>query len=304
MKIVLGLVLCTPFLFSQSPDYVHAPKPLPLVQGVQVPKEDMHLSQRCWSGEGSRDECSVRWTPTLVQSGQFLAILTAGNIVKDEGLRIAFVQAVREGKFIDNWLQSLSNYRWTRWSQDAPWKDDYVGHPMMGAITNYIWIQNDPYGQTMQWENSREYWYSRLRALPLTTAFSFQWKLGPISEASIGNAGIAFYRDPHSGRWTNDTGVSPLVTTPVGGLLWTVGEDILDKKLVPILEAKSRNPLYLFVISFANPARSFSNMMQFKAPWYRPYRHVKASWRKNGKITLEIDPPAKDESRSAGGTKR
>jgi hypothetical protein len=296
MKPILLLVLCSQLLPAQTTNEPPTPAPLPLVEKLRLQREHAELSQRCWSGEASKDECTVRWTPVLVQSGQFLAILTAGNIVKDEGLRIAFLQALKQGKFIANWLQSGSNYRWTRWSQDAPWKDDYVGHPMMGAITNYLWIQNDPYCMTIEWDNSREYWYSRLRAVPLTTAFSFQWKLGPISEASIGNAGIAFYRDPHSGKWTNDTGVSPLVTTPAGGLLWTVGEDIIDKKLISKLESRSRNPLYLFVISFANPARSFSNMMQFKAPWYRPYRYVKASWRKNKPIAVEIDPPIKNST--------
>ena len=91
---------------------------------------------------------------------------------------------------------------------------------MMGSITNYMWIQNDPKGMTVEQANDWVYWRSRLRALAFSTAFSFWWKLGPTGEAAVGHNGDHFFYD--KGVLTNETGWVELVTTPLGGLdgLW------------------------------------------------------------------------------------
>jgi hypothetical protein len=206
--------------------------------------------------------------------------------VKDKSLRDETIRDFENGIWFDRWMDSAHNYWFSHWDQDSPWKDTYIGHPLMGAISQGIWVQNDPYGMTMQWDNSPEYWKSRLRALPLTIATSFEWKLGPISEASLGNSGCSChgpgprgtYYEPLYHKWGNDTGLGPIVTTPVGGFLWFWGEDYLDVHLMPKLESKSHNPMYLIFINVATPAHGFANLLRFKAPWYRPYRRVKARW--------------------------
>ena len=172
-------------------------------------------------------------------------------------------------------MNSVEGWRWRVWSDDNPFLDDYVGHPMMGAITNALWIQNDPRGMTLEQSNSWAYWRSRLRATAFSAAFSFEWKLGPIGEASIGHNGDHYFYDKNV--YTNETGWVELVTTPVGGLAWTLGEDALDRTLVRRLESTPRGPLTLLGISFLTPARATGNILRFRPPWYRDSRVVKAN---------------------------
>jgi len=215
-------------------------------------------------------ECRMHWKPMAISSSIFMAFENGGNLYTGYWYR----WETTHGKWWDRTIDSAAGWRWDRWSDDNPWLDDYVGHPMMGAITNSIWIQNDPKGMTLEQANSRAYWRSRLRATAWSTFYSFEWKLGPIGEASIGHNGDHYFSDGRVN--TNETGWVELVTTPVGGLGWTLAEDFLDKHLVRALEEKSRNPLLLTAYQFLNPARGFANILRFRPPWYRDARIVKA----------------------------
>jgi len=178
--------------------------------------------------------------------------------------------------WFQRWINSAAGWRWNVWNDQNPFLDDYVGHPLMGGITNYLWIQNDPKGMTVEFGNTHEYWNSRLRAFAFSAAYSFQWKLGPFGEAGIGHNGDHLV--PLNGvpayKETNETGWVELVTTPVGGLLWTMAEDALDKHVVRKIEEKPRGPLPLVVLSFLTPARSTANIFRFRPPWYRDDRRV------------------------------
>ena len=240
---------------------------------------DYRLSQECLAHQRDPKECRVHWGPLLGQAGEFLAVQTVGNIAKDHGIRYSLTHLESAGDFVDRWFTSVDRYRYSRWSDDAPFLDHYVGHPFMGGITNAIWIQNDPLGKTLELHD-KGYWKSRLRATAFTCFYDVQWKLGPVSEASIGNAGYYTYLEPTLHVYTNDTGLAPIITTPVGGFLWTLAEDSLDHYAVKKLDAKTQNPLLLFSMSFLTPARGFANLLRFKAPWYRDTRHVAARWRK------------------------
>jgi hypothetical protein len=145
---------------------------------------------------------------------------------------------------------------------------------MMGGITNYLWIQNDPKGMTVDFGNTHEYWNSRMRAFIFSTAYSFEWKLGPLGEAGIGHNGDHLVPRAGNRPWTNETGWVELVTTPVGGLLWTMAEDALDKHLVSKFEEKPRGTVPLLFMSFLTPARSTANIFRFRPPWYRDGRRV------------------------------
>lgn len=256
--------------------------------------EDFRLSQECIAHERSAKECRVHWGPVFAQAGEFLAVQTVGNIAKDQGIRYSVTHLQGFDDFADRWFTSVDRYRYLRWSDDAPFLDHYVGHPFMGGITNAIWIQNDPMGQTLELHD-KGYWKSRLRATVFTCFYDVQWKLGPVSEASIGNAGYYTYLEPTLHIYTNDTGLAPIVTTPVGGFLWTLAEDTLDHYVVKRLDQKTQNPLLLFSLSFMNPARGFANILRFKAPWHRDTRHVAARWRKP-KQTAEAESAPEKKS--------
>ena len=237
----------------------------PRSPSAYVPLED------CPSDETRAPECRMHWGPMLIESILFNTFEDAGNIYTGYWYR----WETTHGKWWDRYLASAAEWRWDRWSDDNPLLDDYVGHPMMGAITNSIWIQNDPKGMTLTFQNDRDYWHSRLRALAWSTFYSFEWKLGPTGEAAVGHNGDHFFFD--KGVLTNETGWVELVTTPVGGFGWTITEDYLDKHLVTKLENKSHNPILLTMDNFLTPARGFANILRFRPPWYRDSRIVKAS---------------------------
>jgi len=146
---------------------------------------------------------------------------------------------------------------------------DYVGHPMMGAVVARIQIQNDPVGARQEVGWNKGYWKSRGKAFAWAAVYSTQWELGPFSETSIGNIGHWWYYQPNVKHDSNGTGLTDLVTTPVGGTLWAIGEDLIDKHAVRRLQRVSKNPFYKTGLSILTPTRSFANLLRFKKPWYR-----------------------------------
>ena len=260
---------------------------------VKRKAENFRLSQECIAHQRDPKECRVHWGSVLGQAGEFLAVQTVGNIAKDQGIRYSVTHLESFDDFVDRWFTSVDRYRYLHWSDDAPFLDHYVGHPFMGGITNAIWIQNDPLGQTLELHD-KGYWKSRLRAVAFTCFYDVQWKLGPVSEASIGNAGYYTYLEPTLHVYTNDTGLAPIVTTPVGGFLWTLAEDSLDHYVVKRLDQKTQNPFLLFSMSFLNPARGFANVLRFKAPWHRDTRHVAARWHR-GKPDVAAEKSATEK---------
>jgi hypothetical protein len=216
-------------------------------------------------------ECRVHVKDLVIESSTFLAFQNAGNLYTSYWYRYE----TTTGKWWDRYVNSVEDWEWGQWHDGNPFLDDYIGHGMMGSITNNLWIQNDPKGMTLEQSNTWPYWRSRLRALAFSTFYSFEWKMGPIGEASIGHNGDHFFTD--AGQRTNNTGDVELVSTPLGGLGWTLAEDYLDKHVVRKLEEKSSNPLLLTVYQFLTPTKGFDNILRFRPPWYRDSRVVKAN---------------------------
>ena len=212
----------------------------------------------------------MHWGHMFLETALYNAFEDVGNVYTGYFYR----NETLTGKWWDRYLASAADWRWDRWADNNPMLDDYVGHPFMGAVTNSIWIQNDPKGMTLEFANNSPYWRSRLRALAWSTFYSFEWKLGPTGEAAVGHNGDHYFYD--KGVLTNETGWVELVTTPVGGFGWTIAEDYLDKHVVPRLEDKSRNPILLTMYNFLTPTRGFANILRFRPPWYRDSRVVKA----------------------------
>jgi hypothetical protein len=260
---------------SASDDLSEQPSPgLPIAidSSVMETMQSRYIPlKECPTDQTRARECRMHWKPMLLESAIYNAFENGGNLYTGYWYR----RETMHGHWWQRYIASAAQWRWDRWNDDNPALDDYVAHPMMGAITNSIWIQNDPKGMTLQFQNSRQYWHSRLRALAWSTFYSFEWKLGPLGEASIGHNGDHYFYD--KGVLTNETGWVELVTTPVGGFGWTVAEDYLDKHVITKLEDKSHNPILLTMANFLTPARGFANILRFRPPWYRDSRTVKAS---------------------------
>jgi hypothetical protein len=214
-------------------------------------------------------ECRVHWHQLVISSTVFMGFLNGGNVYTGYWYR----WETTHGDWFQRWIDSAANWKWGQWNDDNPVLDDYVGHPMMGALTNDLWIQNDPKSMTLTQSNTWPYWRRLLRAEAFTTVYHFEWKLGPIGEAGIGHTGD--HPEGHPNLF--GTGDVELVTTPVVGGLWTLAEDSLDKHLVAHLEDHPRNPFVLLGISILTPAQGTANILRFRPPWYRDSRVVKAA---------------------------
>jgi hypothetical protein len=225
----------------------------------------------------------------IISTTLFSAFQDAGNLYTGYFYRTETTQ----GDWFDRWINSAAGWRWNVWNDANPLIDDYVGHPMMGAIAADLWIQNDPKSMTVDASNSWPYWRRMLRAGTYSAAYSFEWKLGPTGEAGFGHNGDHYYYDnsyKNGKELTNETGWVTLVTTPVGGDLWVMGEDLMDKHVVAPVEAAGRNPFALLGLSFLEPAHATANIFRFRPPWYRDDRVVKAK-------SFWSDPAGEDEVR-------
>jgi hypothetical protein len=249
-------------------------------------EDSLTLSQRCAADDVASKACKFHWTPALLEQAEDLTVEQVWNLSTNKWIWYA----TTHGHWFQQWMQADAGFRFSRWNDSNPVLDDYVGHPMMGAIAMDIFVQNDPRGRTLQFENSKAYWHSRLWALMWSTIYSWEWKLGPVSEASFGNTGQHVYFDHNAKQWTNGTGSVGLVVTPLGGWVWAIGEDFMDKGVIRRLDARTSNPFYLFAMSFLNPCRGFANLLRYHAPWYRDYRQVPGTPAYTTHTDLEAGP--------------
>ncbi len=201
------------------------------------------------------------WNSALQQSTIFLGIQHAFRLATEKGSR-----ADLKGPFFKDYFTTLTKLR--GWDDGDPFLVNYIGHPMMGSVTGFIQIQNDPRGIKEEVSFKKPYWMSRLKATAFSFAYSTQFELGLVSEASLGNVGIR----PYDGR-KHPMAYVDIVVTPIVGTGWLVGEDLLDRYLIQALEKKISNRVtFVLFRSFLNPTRSFANILRGKTPWYRDNR--------------------------------
>ncbi|MCS7024619.1 MAG: hypothetical protein NZV14_07440 [Bryobacteraceae bacterium] len=180
------------------------------------------------------------------------------------GFRLATQPGTREalkGRYFRDWFNSVGGLG--GWDDGDGPLANYVGHSLQGAISGYIWIQNDPFGRRQQFSWTRAYVRSRLRAFAWSTLYSTQYEIGPISDAAIGNVGLR----------PETKGMVDLVITPTVGMAWLVTEDVLDRHFIQWIERRTGSPwIKLMTRSWLNPGRSMANMLRFRVPWYRDTR--------------------------------
>ena len=194
---------------------------------------------------------NFRWRAAIGQSLMFLGI--------QHGYAFTQLKTRRslKGKFWKDYVQSVKNLR--GWDDGGRFFTNYIAHPMQGSLTGFIFVQNDPKGRKAEFGASGDYWKSRMKAMLWTTAWSTQFEIGPISQASIGNVGL-------SGKQTWED----IVTTPTLGTAMLIGEDAIDRFVIKNIERRTDNfYIKVFVRMLLNPTRNFSNMLRFKAPWHR-----------------------------------
>jgi hypothetical protein len=221
----------------------------------------------------------VHWGPVFKQSLEFL-LLEHGFRLADGG----FTRYLLMHKpFWDDWAASLQHFDMHRWGDGDPFIINYIGHPMEGAVSGDIFIQNDPRGRMQRFGKSSGYWKSRLKAMGWAALYSAYFETGPVlSEAAIGNEG-GFTYVPGCGNspcskpgkvfkpQTNNTGWVDFVVTPTIGMGWIVLEDAIEAAFVDRLAGDSPKLRWKILRGSLSPSRSLSNVLQWKRPWYRPW---------------------------------
>lgn len=246
---------------SETKGYLKPPTDAPKAKEADEPQTEGVDTSPAKGDELAPSE-RFQWGEALRQAALFNSLQHILRFATEDGTRKEI-----KGPFFRDWFQSVRNLR--GWRDGDPFLVNYIGHPIMGAASGYIQIQNDPRGCYLEFEpNRKAYWKSRLKAMAWSAAYSTQFELGPISEASLGNVGRAPRPDGKSPMSYVD-----LVITPTVGTLWLMGEDALDKHFVQRFEGRVRNRFWRGMVrSFFNPGRSVANAMRFKWPWHRDRR--------------------------------
>ena len=182
----------------------------------------------------SSEAPKVDWTGLSRSSLRFIGVMHAFRWATEPG--------TRAGGFGWGSGYTSSVARLHGWADGDPFYVNYVGHPMQGSVANYLWQLNDTRFKNVEFGRSRDYWKSKLRGAAFAWAFSEQFEIGPLSEASIG----------HIQRDFPQQGLVDHVVTPSVGLAWTLAEDALDRYVVRRIEDRTDNRWVRLV------ARSFS----------------------------------------------
>jgi len=221
-------------------------------------------------------EPHVRWKPLLLQSLNFLLVEHTFRYLQQSDLRYQ----TWHKPFWEDYFISLRHTDLSHWGDGDNFLTNYVGHPLEGAVSGDIWIQNDPQAANAQF-GSGAYWRSRLKAMGWAALYSLQFEEGPIlSETALGNQG-GYYFVPGCGPSpcskpgktlkppTLGTGWVDLVITPTVGLAWILMEDTITAKLMPRLAGENPSLAWRIVGAALTPSRSMASFMAGHLPWVR-----------------------------------
>jgi hypothetical protein len=204
------------------------------------------------------------------------------NLVMEHTERIIKEPKTRDqlsGRFFHGWINTVSMYRFDRWDDNDKFITSYLGHPAQGAVVAAIFWQNDDHVRFSEQDfHSAAYRNALLQAFAFVTFDAVQWKLGPVSEASIGHVG-------YPARWWDRdcktlnipcfprSGMNDLVLNEVGGIAMTIGFHWLDKHLQKRIEGRLHSRALIDTTRIlANPPQAMANIVRFRAPWFRDNR--------------------------------
>jgi hypothetical protein len=184
------------------------------------------------------------------------------------------------GPFFQDWFETVTTYHFDHWDDNDKFITSNLAHPMQGAIVEAIfWQNNDHVRFSDQDFHSKAYRKALLQAFAFAAFDAVQFKLGPLSESSIGNVGLPAH------WWDKDckqlnipcdprTGLNDLILNEVGGTALTIGFQWLDKHVQKRIEDRFRSRAVIDTTRImTNPPQSVANIMRFRRPWYRDNRN-------------------------------
>jgi hypothetical protein len=234
------------------------------------------------NGEAGDAAPPYNWRGLLLQSLEFNVIENGFRVASDHNMR----DQLAHKPFWRDYANSLDHFQMNRWNDGDDFLVNYLGHSMQGAVGADLEIQNSPRDARIRWGESG-YGWSRFRGFLWSVVYSTHSEISPIGEAGIGNEGGFTYGAkcmdkctpanfiPGVSKYTNNTGWVDFIVTPIGGMLIVVAEDIVDKKISdPLTGRLANHPLAARILrGTLNPARSWTNLLRARAPWYRDYEH-------------------------------
>ncbi len=257
---------------------------------LEVPREPGadHLLRPVPTGIGSaffirpapKVEGGIDWKNLAFSSLNFLAV--------EHSFRYATEEATRDQSLsLDGYVDSVTSLH--GWGDGDEFMVNYVGHPMQGAVSNFMWQHDDRAYRAEEFGRNRRYWKAKMRGMAFAFAYSTQFEIGPISEASLGNI---------QASWPQ-FGLVDIVVTPTIGTGWAIGEDAIDRMIVQRIETRVTNPVArVFLRGGLNPARSFANMMSGRVPWSRDDRPGMFSRGPESAPAFAYRPRVKDDAAS------
>jgi hypothetical protein len=216
----------------------------------------------------------IHWKSLVREWWTWIAIEQAERIIKEPKTRSQL-----SGPFFRDWFDTVSVYHFDNWNDGGKVITSYVCHPAQGSIAEAIfWQNNDNVRFAEQDFHSAAYRNALLQAFAFATVDAVLWKMGPLSESSIGNVGLP------TKFWDKDckalhlpcvdrTGVSDMVMNEVGGTAMTIGFQFLDKHVQKRIEASVQNRAVIYSTRIlTNPTASIANLVRFRKPWFRDNR--------------------------------
>lgn len=267
---------CKPFSSSRISTLVSIENSAP--NALRVKAADSASDFNSPAAPSAKDEREgFHWGRALEESLTFLAIEQA-YVVHTDFRWVVSENGIPFNHYWRDYMQSLSAWTKSGWSDGDPNMFGYVGHPIQGALTSFIEIQNDPKSRGIEFSNTKRYWKSRLKATIWNAVYSTQWNLGPISEVTVEKYGTKD-RPPwnQNGSWPCTTkncytgvGQIDIVMTPIGGFGWMVGEDWMDKNIARRVEGATSNRFLIDTVRCTfNPIRAGANILHGNKPWFR-----------------------------------
>jgi hypothetical protein len=255
-----------------------AQPPLPLACSGKLPGrklEDKLLPLHC-AASATKNESGIHWGSLIGQWWFYIGIEHAERLIMQPKTR-----AQLSGRFFHDWLSDVTQYRYDAWDDGDHFVTSYLSHPLQGAVVEAIFWQNDDRVRFSDQDfHSAAYRKALLQAFAFATVDAVQWKLGPVSEATIGHVGLPahWWEEPYNCKFFKipcnpRTGLNDLVMNEVGGTAMTIGFQWLDKHVQKPMEIRLHNrPLINTMRILTNPPQSMANLFRLKRPWYRDPR--------------------------------
>jgi hypothetical protein len=218
----------------------------------------------------------IHWGPLLREWWLDIGIEQSERLIQEAKTRDQL-----NGKFFKEWFNDVAQYRYGLWNDGDKFFTSYLGHPLQGAVVEGIFWQNDDRVRFSEQDfHSAAYRKALLQAFAFATLDAVQWKLGPVSEASIGHVGLPahwwdtpYYCNLYHEYCHPRTGLNDLVMNEVGGTVLMIGFQWTDKHLQVPIERRFHNRAIIDTTRIlTNPPATLANLLRFRRPWFRDNR--------------------------------